>query len=130
MISVLTVKELSVLDKLYSDAGIEKNEKSWAVRADSNGAMIGFCLFELTDKGILIRYISPEGDIMLADGLLRSALHIAAERSAMDAKYAETVSEELLEKIDFISDRDNKALNIDKLFGGCGCKGDGILSEK
>jgi hypothetical protein len=59
---------------------------------------------------------------MLADGVLRSALHVAAERSAMDARYVDTAPVELFKKLGFIKDADEHTLNIDKLFGGCGCK--------
>ena len=75
----------------------------------------------LTERGVLILKLDPENDIMLADGILRSALHVAAERSAMDAHYADTVSETLLETLGFIADRAEKRLDIDKLFRGCAC---------
>ena len=38
---------------------------------------------------------------MLADGILRSALHVAAERSAMDARYADAAPMDVLKKLDF-----------------------------
>lgn len=122
MISILPVKNKQILDRLYKSLGLKINENSAAVTAKCGDAELGYCLFDLFEKGIIIRYITPENDIMLADGLLRSALHIAAERSAMDAEYADSISETLLLKLDFISDKSRKKLNIDKLFGGCGCK--------
>lgn len=122
MISILQVKDENILSELYSAAGIPKNGNSSAVNAAFGDEVLGFCLFDLYEKGITVRFIEPANDRMLADGLLRSALHIAAERSAMDARYSETVSEQLLKKLDFISDINDKKLNIDKLFGGCGCK--------
>ena len=50
---------------------------------------------------------------MLADGILRSALHIAAERSIMDARYAENASEELFEKLGFVKNKEEKQLDIE-----------------
>lgn len=122
MISVLPVWEKEGLCGMYGSAGLDITEQSGAVEASDGSSVLGFCLFELSEKGIEIRYISPENDIMLADGLLRSALHIAAERSAMDAHYSDTVSESLLKKLGFIKNAEEKRLDIDKLFGGCGCK--------
>lgn len=122
MISVLPVWEKERLCVMYGSAGLDITEQSGAVEASDGSSVLGFCLFELSEKGIGIRYISPENDIMLADGLLRSALHIAAERSAMDARYSDTVSEGLLKRLGFIKNADEKMLDIDKLFGGCGCK--------
>jgi hypothetical protein len=60
---------------------------------------------------------------MLADGILRAALHQAAERSAMDARYSPDVPEALLKTLGFIKDADTRTLDIDKLFGSCcSCK--------
>ncbi|MBE6728251.1 MAG: hypothetical protein E7562_06370 [Ruminococcaceae bacterium] len=121
MISVLKIDE-EKLKCFYEKAGIELNEFSSGVCASSRDEVFGVCLFDLDKKGILIRYIDPVDDIGMADGVLRAALHIAAERCAMDASYAESVSEDLLLKLQFISDKENKKLDIDKLFGGCCCK--------
>lgn len=121
MISVLKI-EKEKLEKFYKDAGLSMNDFSCGVCAASSSEIFGVCLFDLDEKSIMIRYIDPSDDIGLADGVLRSALHIAAERSVMDARYADTVSEELLNKLQFISDKSLKKLDIDKLFGGCCCK--------
>lgn len=121
MISVLKIDK-NKLPLFYEKANIELNEISGGVCAASGEEVFAFCLFDLDEKGILIRCIDANNDLGLADGVLRSALHIAAERSAMDARYDDTVPEELLEKLQFIADKSLKKLDIDKLFGGCCCK--------
>lgn len=121
MISVLPVQSREKLERLFSAAGLCANENSGAVTAVSGEEQLGCCLFDLFEMGILIRHISPADEPGLADGVLRSALHIAAQRCAMDAHYADTVPEELLKKLGFIADIAEKRLDIDKLFGGCGC---------
>ncbi len=120
MITVLKIDK-EKLSYFYNEAGLVINGNSMGVCAENRGEVLAFCLFDLFEKGIDIRYINPENDIALADGVLRSALHIAAEHSAMDAHYTDTVNEKLLESLEFILDKADKTLNIDKLFGGCCC---------
>ena len=67
-------------------------------------------------------YLISKEDLMLADGILRSALHVAAERSAMDAFYNDASDEGFYQKLGFIKSKEEKRLDIDKLFGGCCCK--------
>ncbi len=121
MISISPVTDKELLSDLYNKNNIEPNINSSAVAAMFSNECLGYCLFDLDEKSIIIRFLFPQDDLMLADGILRSALHVAAERSAMNAFYSDTVSEETLEKLQFISDKDNKKLDIDKLFGGCCC---------
>ena len=40
----------------------------------------------------------------------------------MDAHYSENLDEAILEKLGFILSKEDKSLDIDKLFGGCCCK--------
>ena len=107
------------IKSLYEKNNIAFGDNSSAVVARSKDEVLGYCLFELYEKGITILYIEPTDDLMLADGILRSALHVAAERSAMDARYAETADESLFERLFFIKNKQERKLDIDKLFGGC-----------
>lgn len=122
MVTVLPCKDKGKIKQRFEDNGFKYTEKSGFVTADCNGEEIGYCLYYLDEKGICILNLEPQKDIMLSDGVLRSALHVAAERSAMDARYSDTAPKELLKKLDFIKNEDEHTLNIDKLFGGCGCK--------
>lgn len=121
MITVSPQKDKSVVAELFSENGLLVSDFSSAVVAKCGDEVLGFCLYDLDDKKITVHKISPEEDIMLADGILRSALHVAAERSIMNAHYSEYAPEELFEKLEFIKSSSEKSLDIDKLFGGCGC---------
>lgn len=123
MISLLVIRDKTVEDRLYSTAGLTKNSCSKSLGAFFGDDLLGYSLFDLDGKTITVRFLEPLSDIPLADGILRSTLHIAAERSVMDAFYAETLPEEFVEKIGFLKDRAEKRLDIDKLFQSCcGCK--------
>ena len=58
---------------------------------------------------------------MLADGILRSALHVAAQSFVLDAFYDDSAPVDLFKRLGFIKNADEKRLDIDKLFGGCNC---------
>lgn len=117
---MITLKEEKNKAKaLFLENNISYNENSSCLIAADKDEILGFCLFDMDRDKIVIRYIEPLEDVSLADGILRSSLHIAAERSIMKAFYAETISYEFLNKIGFIKDEKEKTLDIDKLFKSC-----------
>lgn len=103
----------------YKKAGIEQNADSGCVKAADRDEVLGFCLYDLDKEKIVIRYIEPLSDLGLADGILRSTLHVAAERSIMKAYYSESCPEDIFDKLKFIKDKEEKSLDIDKLFKSC-----------
>ena len=123
MITVSPEKDKSLVEKLFLENDVCVGEFSSAVIAKFGDEVLGFCLYDLEDRKIIVHKVSPEEDILLADGILRSALHVAAERSIMDARYSEFADEKLLEKLSFIKNQAERTLDIDKLFGGCKCGG-------
>lgn len=107
----------------YVKRQLEYNENSACVCCKEGEKILGFCLFDLEKDKFVAKYIKPLEDVALADGILRSSLHVAAERNVLNAFYAETIPEEFLEKIGFIKDKSQKRLDIDKLFKSqCSCK--------
>lgn len=122
MITVAPISDKSEVSAYFEKAGLEAGGNSGCVAARSGGEVLGFCLYELYEKGITVRFITPKDDFPLADGILRSTLYMAAMRSAMDARYEGQENEKLFEKLGFILDKGNKKLDIDKLFRGCNCK--------
>ncbi len=119
MLTLAPMVDKATVYKIFSEKGIVTSEFSGCVIAKNGDEILGLCLYELTAKKITVQYIEPLDDIPLADGILRSALHVAAERSVMNAFYADTVPEDFLKKIGFIKDAEQKALDIDKLFKSC-----------
>ena len=123
MISLGPVGDTEKVKSFFLENRLEYNENSKCVAAISNDKMLGFCLFDMDNKSITVRFLMPEDDLSLADGILRSALHVAAERSIVDARYADSVPEDMLNKLSFIKDKSEKRLDIDKLFKSCcSCK--------
>lgn len=121
MITVTVPQDKNEIKELYKKSNINYTENFSAVVAKFGEELLGYCLFELTEKGITVFCLEPQDDLSLADGVLRSALHVAAERSLMDARYNDTAPEEIFAKLGFIKNKDEKTLDIDKLFGGCKC---------
>lgn len=119
MITVLPVKDSDKLAALYADCGEELLPTSMAVIARDGETVLGHCLFDLNDARIAIGTISPTDDLMLADGILRSALHVALGRMIIVAEYTDRAPLELLQKLDFVKNDENHGLKIEKLFASC-----------
>ncbi len=119
MIYLAPLLDKEKTESVFKEKGIPFNEFSGCVTATVGDELLGFSLYELTDKRMTVHYIEPISDISLADGILRSTLHVAAEKSIMDTRYSETLPEDFLEKIGFIEDKEEKTLQINKLFQSC-----------
>jgi hypothetical protein len=119
MISVLPLKSENELAELFAAHSIEVNEFSGAVSAVCNGERLGYCLFTLDDKKMTVLEIQPRNDLALADGILRSALHNAVCAKVIRAQYVDSSPVEIFEKLGFILNREEKTLNISKLFKSC-----------
>lgn len=119
MITILPEKEKQSIIRFFKQCDVKYSEISGCVTACDGQEIIGYCLYELDDKKMTILRIEPISDIMLADGILRSTIHIATERSIMNIEYAENAPFELFDKLGFIKDKRERKLNADKLFGDC-----------
>ena len=119
MIELGPIRDKNELTPFYNKATLSENKFSGCVKAEEKGEILGFCLYDLTPEKMIIRYIEPLSDLALGDGILRSTLHIAAEKSIMNTFYADTVPETFFEKLNFIKEKEEKSLNIDKLFESC-----------
>ena len=122
MISVLPCHDGAKIEELFNKHSLEICEYSGCVIARQNDEILGYCLYSLTTKAMTVFVVEPQKDVPLADGILRSALHVAAENFVLDAFYDENSPIELFRMLDFIKNEDEKRLNIDKLFGGCSCR--------
>lgn len=121
MVTLSVLKDKEKTARLFSEKGIEQNENSLCLVAFDGKNDLGISLFDITKDKAIIKYIEPLNDVSLADGILRSTLHIAAERFVMNVFYdGETVPEEFFRKLGFIKDDQEKSLNMDKLFMSCG----------
>jgi len=119
MISLGPLNDTKKVKAYFNDKNLSYNENSGCVLCSCNGEVLGFCLFDLDNEKIVVKYIEPLNDLSLADGILRSTLHVAAEKSIMNAFYDDTLDEAFLKKIGFIKNSEEKRLDIDKLFKSC-----------
>ncbi|MEE1240066.1 MAG: hypothetical protein UHO61_09120 [Acutalibacteraceae bacterium] len=123
MIALAPISDKDEIKRLFSESGLEYTEISGCVKAKCGKEVLGFCLYDMDKSGIVIYKIAPENDLSLADGILRSTLHVAAERSIMNAFYSGDETGKLCDKLNFIINKEEKRLNINRLFESCcSCK--------
>ena len=122
MLSLAPMSDKTEIAKIFAEKGIAYNDSCGCVTALCKNELLGLCLYETNREKMTVLYLEPLNDIALADGILRSTLHVAAERGIMNTFYAETLPEDFLDKIGFIKEKSEKRLDIDKLFKSCcGC---------
>ncbi len=123
MISLSVEKNIEKTKLLFKENKLEFYQSSACLTAVEGEQLLGFCLFDITKEEIIIRCLVPQNDLLLADGILRSTLHFAAERFILHARYEDDLMTELFQKLGFIKFADQKLLDIDKLFKSCqGCQ--------
>lgn len=121
MICVKPVVDSSLLVDILSKSGVAPAPDIGAVCAFNSDEIIGYCVYSLNETSITVKYLFPTNDFMLADGILRSALHVADFRGISKAYYSETAPLSVFEKLGFIRDSAEKTLKIEKLHESC-CK--------
>ena len=119
MIALAPISDKSEINRLFLENGLEFTEFSGCVKAKCGEEVLGFCLYSLDKSGIVIYKIVPENDLKLADGIVISTLHVAAERSIMNAFYSGEDIEKLCDRLGFIKNREEERLDINKLFESC-----------
>ncbi len=121
MISVIPCRDKKKIALLFDKHNIKTDSNSGCVIASTGDEILGYCLYRLDKKTMIVYAVEPQSDIPLADGILRSALHVAAENFVLDAFYDDCAPVDLFRTLAFIKNENEKRLNIDKLFGGCNC---------
>ena len=119
MIEIHPLRDKDKLSVLYNQAKLDMNEHSIAVVASDGDEALGYCLFDMNDDNLLVHCLSPQDDIMFADGLLRSALHVGVENGVNKAFYSVNAPVELFRKLRFIKDDSINELNVQLLFSSC-----------
>lgn len=122
MITVLPVRDREEIKQEFLKRNIDFSDTSMCVKARDKEELLGLCLFDMQKDKVTLKYVEPLGDIMLADGIIRSALHVAAENFIFVADYDNDELTCALGTLGFIKDADKKTVDMDKLFGGCHCK--------
>lgn len=119
MLEITVCEDKLAVAELYNKAGLLYDDRKLAVRAMFSNEVLGYCLFEIKDNIATVFSVEPSSDIMLADGLLRSALHVGNERGITEAFYSSSKYEALFEKINFLEDKEQKKLKLKNLFSDC-----------
>ena len=123
MIALAPISDRDEINRLFLENKLNFSKISGCKKKKCGEEVLGFCLYDLDKNGIIIYKIVPENDLSLADGILRSTLHVAAERSIMNAFYSGGDTEKLCDSLGFIINKEEKRLNINKLFESCcSCK--------
>ncbi len=121
MIEILVCDSFAEIKELYQKNGLEADANALAVRAMSGELCLGYCLFQIQENVATVFAVEPVEDLLLADGLLRSALHVGTERGITEAFYANEKYETLYQKIRFLEDKTEKRLRLQNLFSDCCC---------
>ncbi len=119
MLEVLPIRSFDELKAFYFENNLDLKDGSGCVVARASGEILGYCAYTLEPKKVIITAINPAEDLPLADGLLRSALHIADFNGISDAFYDNETLEVLFNKLNFIKNIDDKSLRIEKLKQSC-----------
>ncbi len=123
MLEIKVLTDNEKIAALLKECGKPQDDNRGVMAAVDREEVLAYSVFKLAEDSMIIEHIVPESDIPLADGMIRSTIHVALNRGKSTVYYAETVSEKLLITLSFIKDADKKILNSDKLFESCcGCK--------
>ncbi|MBO4468058.1 MAG: hypothetical protein J5766_02025 [Clostridia bacterium] len=122
MITVSPEKDRGKIKAVFAENGFDYADDSGVVSAKAGDELLGYCLYRLDGKRMEILKLFPTDDLLLADGILRSTIHVACERFVMDIRYSEDMDAKVFKRLDFIKDESERTLNADKLFGGCHCQ--------
>ena len=119
MIEIHPLRDKLLLSELYKKHGVAFGDTSIAIVASDGEEVLGCCLFDMTKESGEVHFIEPVSDVMFADGLLRSALHVCVENGVNIVFYSENAPVSLFERLKFIKNADKRELNVDKLFSSC-----------
>ena len=119
MIEIHPLRDKNKLSALYNECNIEIKDNSIAIVANDGDIIIGSCLFDLCEDCVIIHKVNPDNDYLLADGLLRSALHVGVENGKNSAFYSSASMDKLFESLKFIKNKSKRELDVNKLFASC-----------
>lgn len=124
MIKVQIVEDKTLAKELCEKAGFFVTDNRFVMAAEDRGEILAYSVFTIDKNIMTLEYLFPEEDALMADAIIRSTLHIAATRGLTDVFYGEKCSEKLLSVLKFIKDKNEKTLDVSRLFeDSCsGCK--------
>lgn len=122
MLSVAAVQDKNKIKEYFKENTLEFFENCGCMEAKCGKEVLGFCLYSLFEDKMTIYKIVPENDFLLADGVLRSTLHLADRRGIVNV-YCTSTSESFCRKAGFIKNAEEMLLDISLLSKDCrnGC---------
>lgn len=124
MIKVQIAEDKILSEKLCKESGFTLTDTRFVMVAEDKGEILAYSVFTIDKNIMTLEYLCPEQDALMADAIIRSTLHIAATRGLTEVFYGEKCSEKLLSVLKFIKDKNEKTLDVSRLFeDSCsGCK--------
>lgn len=123
MIQIKPVEDKATLQALCQESKITYSDSIRCAVMQDGDARLGYALFTCLDGYAIIHALEPINDLSLADGMLRSVIHIALRSDCLSVYYDDTAPEAVFKKLGFVMNSQNKQLNTYKLFETCeGCK--------
>lgn len=123
MIEVLPIRDETKVKDFFESRNYEYKEGCGCVVARCGNDFLGYCTYILDKDKITVLNLEPTDDLMMADGILRSALHVADSRMIDKAFYSADSPEDIFKKLGFIKNQSERTLAIEKLKESCcGCK--------
>lgn len=123
MVFYRPITDRAEIAKLYPTAPLPTDKIVATYVAEENGAFCGKCMVAVDGQVCEIAKLSvPNGDVLLAEGLLRSALHFAGNRNAYTAVCRENDFRETLLLLGFAEQDGVFTGEIPTLLLGSCCK--------
>ncbi len=119
MIKIQPISDLKIIEDICKEVGITYSKLTRGATMIDGEERLGFSLFDINKGFAVIRWLEPANDLPLADGMLRSTIHIALEQQCASVYYDNTAPEAIFEQLGFILNKQSKQLNTHKLFESC-----------
>lgn len=120
MIQIQPVDDKVTVQALCRAAGITYSDAMRGALMRDGETRLGYALFACFDGYAVIHALEPADDLALADGMLRSIIHMALRSNCFSVYYTDTAPEAVFVQLGFVMNPKEKQLNTHKLFETCG----------
>ena len=121
MLEIKIAGDCALVKELCEKNGLSACDSRFVMAATDKGEVIAYTVFSLLNDSLYLERVVPLDDPLMADGMIRSTLHVAAERGLAEAFYTDGVDETVLKRFRFVKDSERKTLDVGILFTDCCC---------
>lgn len=118
MLQILKKEGVEGYEEALEELGLSGSPNIKISEAVSSGKVDGYGIYEITPEEIKVYSLRCGGDLVLADGLIRSILFLAALKGVEKAEFLNG-AEELAQRLKMIQPESNILEPISDIFGGC-----------